>query len=132
MLLVLAAAAPEEQSPQPGHPFLELLVALATFLVTPVRRDTVLGRSMHLVRANLYLSQLVVEAEDGGVQGAVANVTAISTTAGRFRVSATPRIRPLRTEWSVPGNCMSTERRSSVPTRSSGPLAQRTGTIAWV
>ena len=55
--------------------------------------------------------------------------TGSSRIAGRPRVSATPRISPLKMLLSLPGKRIRTLLRvSSVGTRSSGPPAQRTGT----
>ena len=50
-------ALPFEELSQPGHALLEAIVALAAFLVAPVRGDAVLGEAVHLVGADLHFQR---------------------------------------------------------------------------
>ena len=70
-------ALPFEKLPEPGHLLLELFVRRRTFLVEPVRRDSVLREEVHLVSADLYLHGQGVLAQHGGVQRLVEVVLGI-------------------------------------------------------
>src|SRR2546422_11621635 len=61
-----------DQLPEPRQMVIELVGALAVFLIEPVGSDTVLRRAMHVARPDLDFVQLPSRAEDGGMQRLIA------------------------------------------------------------
>ena len=61
-----------DQLPEPREVVIQLVGALAVFLVQPVGGDTVFGRAVHVARADLDLIELSARPKDGGVQRLIA------------------------------------------------------------
>ena len=68
LLRVFQILLPFDQAPQPCEPLGIAQALPVTFLVGPVRRDSLFGHAMHLARANLHFHPLPARPDHRGVQ----------------------------------------------------------------